>query len=101
MALTHYSARAESDLFEIATFTVETWGVRQADQYIRGLEELCGQLAAFPKMGRACDAISRGLRRMEYESHVVLFFPQEQGILIARVFHKSRNIRDEEFDEFG
>ena len=38
---------------------------------------------------------------MEHESHIIFFFPAEDGILVSRIFHKSRDISDEEFDEFG
>jgi plasmid stabilization system protein ParE len=38
---------------------------------------------------------------MEHESHVVFFYPAADGITVARIFHKSRDISDEEFDEFG
>jgi plasmid stabilization system protein ParE len=38
---------------------------------------------------------------MEHESHIIFFSPVEDGILVSRIFHKSRDISDEEFDEFG
>jgi toxin ParE1/3/4 len=95
------SARAKTDLLEIAHYTQRKWGETQAKTYIGGLEEFCGLLAGFPGIGRACETIAPQLRRMEHESHVVFFFPAEDGILVSRFFHKSRDISDEEFDEFG
>jgi toxin ParE1/3/4 len=96
-----YTPLAEDDLYEIASFTKKKWSVAQADRYIAGLEEFCALIADFPGIGRECREISPGLRRMEHESHVVFFYPAEDGITVARIFHKSRNISDEEFDEFG
>jgi len=101
MGAVGYSPKAEDDLYEIAVFTIKKWSVVQAEQYIAGLEEFCGLISDFPGIGRECNEISLGLRRMEHKSHVVFFFPTEDGILVSRVFHKSRDISDEEFDEFG
>jgi toxin ParE1/3/4 len=101
MGLVRYSRRAEDDFYEIAIYTVEQWGTAQADRYMAELEAFCELLADFPGIGRECDEIAPQLRRMEHESHVVFFFSKDDGILVSRVFHKKRNISDEEFDEFG
>lgn len=101
MGVVRYSPRAEDDLDDIAIFTVEHWGVEQADRYVAGLEEFCELIADFPGIGRECDKIAPRLRRMEHQSHVLFFFPAEDGILVSRIFHKSRDISDEEFDEFA
>jgi plasmid stabilization system protein ParE len=45
--------------------------------------------------------ISPLLRRMEHEAHIVFFVLTEDGILVSRVFHRSRDISDEDFEEFG
>jgi len=101
VALYRLSARAKSDLLEIAHSTQREWGEAQAKTYVGGLEKFCELLAGFPGIGRACDEIASQLKRMEHESHVIFFFPAEDGILVSRIFHKSRDISDEEFDEFG
>jgi len=95
------SARAKSDLLEIARYTQHEWGETQAKTYVRGLEEFCVLIAGFPGIGRECDEIASRLRRMEHVSHVVFFFPAADGITIARILHKSRDISDEEFEEFN
>jgi toxin ParE1/3/4 len=92
---------AEDDLYEIAVFTIKQWSAQQADSYLAGLEEFCELISGFPGIGRECDEISPGLRRMEHKSHVVFFFPAADGITISRILHKSRDISDEEFEEFS
>ncbi len=101
MSRVRYTPLAEDDLYDIATFTKKKWSVAQADRYIAGLEEFCEFVAGFPRIGRECREISPGLRRMEHESHVVFFYPTADGITVVRIFHKSRDISDDEFDEFG
>jgi toxin ParE1/3/4 len=101
VGVVRYSPRAEDDLYEIAIFTIERWSVEQADRYVAGLEEFCELISDFPGIGRACDEIAPRLKRMEHESHIIFFFPAEDGILVSRLFHKSWDISDEEFDEFA
>ena len=73
MAVLRFSRRAELDLMEIARYTLERWGEDQAVRYIDALEVCCWQLARNPGLGRACDDIRPGLRRMESGQHVVFY----------------------------
>ena len=45
-------------------------------------------LAANPMLGRACDYICPGLRRMEHGRHVVFYREAAAGILISRILHQ-------------
>jgi len=83
-----FSRRAEDDLFDIGVHTLRNWGEKQADRYLTELEECCGRLANEPALGRACDHICRGLRRMECGSHVVFYRLEKKGILISRILHQ-------------
>jgi toxin ParE1/3/4 len=58
---------------QIATYTLETWGEDQAVPYIDDVEESCRRLAENAHLGRACDYIKPGLRRMENGRHVVFY----------------------------
>lgn len=89
MLRVQYSVAAEADLFAIAEYTLERWGEGQADRYLAGLEKTCERLGGAPELGRACDWLSPGLRRMEEGSHVIFFVAQVRGILVVRVLHKS------------
>jgi toxin ParE1/3/4 len=70
VARSRFSRLAEADLLEIATYTLNTWGEDQAAEYIDGMEEICQRLAENTHMGRACDHIRPGLRRIESGLHV-------------------------------
>jgi toxin ParE1/3/4 len=41
-----------------------------------------------PELGRACDDIRPGLRRMESRKHVVFYRREPRGILVVRVLHQ-------------
>lgn len=82
------SRLARLDLIEIADYTVDTWGLEQADRYVDGLGGCFERLARTPGIGRPCDRIRRGYRRMEYEMHVVIYRVDKDGIFVSRILHQ-------------
>jgi len=83
--LTH---RAEADLLAIAAYTLREWGREQTILYLSGLESCCRRLADNPAIGRACEDIRPGLRRMEHGRHVVFYRRDANGILVSRILHR-------------
>jgi len=102
MAAYRLSRLAETDLMDIATYTLNKWGVNPTIRYIDALETCCQRLVDEPYLGRACDQIRPGLRRMEHGRHVVLYRIEVEGILICRILHQRmlperQNVDDEPF----
>ena len=83
-----FSRLARLDLIEIADYTGETWGLEQAERYMDSLDDCFKQLAQSPGIGRACDRIRIGYRRMEHKSHVVIYRVEKDGIFISRILHQ-------------
>ena len=88
MARLRFSNRAEADLLSIGDYTIQTWGESQAARYLDDLEAWCRMLAGNPALGRSCDHIRPGLRRMEIGRHVVLYREDPAGIVISRILHQ-------------
>jgi toxin ParE1/3/4 len=88
VAKVRYSRRAEADLLDIAAYTLRTWGEDQTIRYITDLETCCKMLADQPKLGRPCDAIRPGLRRMECGRHIPFYRQEARGILVSRILHQ-------------
>lgn len=88
MPVLRLSKLARLDLIEIADYTVDNWGLQQAVRYLDGLEGCFKQLAQSPGLGRPCDEIRPGYRRMEHEMHVAFYRVDQDGLLISRVLHK-------------
>jgi len=88
VAAFRFSRRAEADLLSIGTYTLRTWGQDQTIRYIEDLETCCRMLADSPILGRPCDDVRPGLRRMECGRHVVFYREDAGGILISRVLHE-------------
>ena len=99
MAGCRCSRMAEKDLLGIATYTLNTWGQDQTVSYIDGLESCCRQLANKPQLGRVCDQVRPGLRRLEYGSHVVFYRLEANGIVISRILHQRMLPERQDLDE--
>jgi toxin ParE1/3/4 len=104
VATLRFSRRAEADLLSIGGYTLHTWGEAHAYRYIGELEACCQMLADNPAIGRSCDDVRSGLRRMEHGKHVVFYRLQEHtGILVVRILDQcmlaERQAIDDDEDE--
>jgi toxin ParE1/3/4 len=88
VAAFRFSRRAETDLLSIADYTLRTWGSAQAAHYIVELEVCCQMLADNPALGRLCDDVRPGLRRLEHGKHVLFYRQERGGVLISRILHQ-------------
>jgi toxin ParE1/3/4 len=66
--------------------------LEQAQDYLTGLHSHFQALAEHPMYGRSASHLAPGLRRTEYQSHVVFYQPQSYGVLIVRVLHERMDI---------
>jgi toxin ParE1/3/4 len=103
MARLRFTRRAEADLLGVAVYTLRTWGEAQASRYIRELEACCRRLAGNPSLGRSCDHVRHGVRRLEQGRHVVFYRAEVGGILVVRILHQrmlpEKHDMDEEDDQ--
>jgi toxin ParE1/3/4 len=82
------SRPARLDLIEIADYTMDMWGVSQAERYLDGLDDCFKRLVKTPLMGHRCDQIRKGYRRTEPGKHVVIYRASAEGIFISRILHQ-------------
>jgi toxin ParE1/3/4 len=103
VAAVQFSRRAEADLYGIGLYTLRTWGETQTERYLTKLEECCRALGGNPELGRPCDNVRPGLRRIEHGKHVVLYREGASGVLISRILHQrmlpERQAIDDEDDD--
>jgi toxin ParE1/3/4 len=97
------SRRAERDLLSIGEYSLRTSGAAQAARYIDELEDCCLTLADNPGLGRRCDDVRPGLRRLEHGKHVVFYRQEPGGILVSRILHQrmlpDRHLTGDQQDE--
>jgi toxin ParE1/3/4 len=86
------SPAAQVDLEQIWDFTHDRWGVDQAEEYLRELQRAIERAAANPLIGRACDEIRPGYRKLAAGSHVLFYRLTAEGIDVARVVHQRMDV---------
>lgn len=87
------SSKAAADLEAIYEYTATNFGLNKARAYLTGLHEQLESLAGHPAQGRGAGELAPGLRRLEYQAHVVFYQPTTAGIRIVRVLHQSMDVR--------
>lgn len=87
MAEFRLAPAAERDLEEIWAYTVENWGLDQANRYTDTLNALFTELARSPNSAPACDHIRPGYRRRRVEQHMIYFRVNSYGVAIIRILH--------------
>jgi toxin ParE1/3/4 len=68
-------------------YTLEEWGLEQANRYTDDLTEAFAKLAASPKMATRVDHVRKGYRRSRVGRHVIYFRLTGYGIAVIRVLH--------------
>ena len=89
MADFRLSLQADADLAGIADYTIEIFGIEQARRYRDGLQAAFQNLADNPLLGQSAGHLALQLRRLEHQSHVIFYMPQDYGVLIVRILHAS------------
>jgi toxin ParE1/3/4 len=99
MATLRFSRIAKADLLRIGAYSLQTWGEAQTERYLDTLERCATALARRPSLGRPCDSIRPGLYRFEKEQHVFFYRRNVDGILIARILHRSMLPEPQTFED--
>ena len=80
--------RAQADLDEIWDYTVERWGIEQAETYTRQLAKHIQAIADNPALGHECDEVQAGYRQYPSGSHVLFYRLTDGGIEVVRILHE-------------
>ena len=84
--------RAQRDVEEILDYNARTWGVDQAEIYIRQIQQTLDLLANDPQLGRACDEIRAGYRKFPAGGHIVFYRAIADGVEVVRILHASMDV---------
>ncbi len=90
----NYSPRklAETDLEDIWLYTIEEWGIEQADEYIRMLLSRFSWISKNPLLGKKRDDIKLGYYCFPEGKHLIFYTITPNGIDIIGVPHQSMDI---------
>lgn len=81
------SPAAQGDLELIWDYTNEGWGPTQAESYIREIQGAIQRVALNPLIGRACDEVRPGYRKVAVGSHVLFYRITDDIIIVIRILH--------------
>jgi toxin ParE1/3/4 len=82
--------KAETDLRQIAAFTEQRWGRHQRNAYVRQLDAAFNRIADNPLLGKRCDDIRPGYRRVAQGSHLIFYRRSPDGFTeVVRILHRS------------
>ncbi len=82
---------ARDDVRDIRIYSKTIFGPTVASAYISGLREALAMLADLTSAGAAESDLGEDIRGFAYRSHRVYYRPIDQGVLIIRILHHSRN----------
>jgi toxin ParE1/3/4 len=87
------SPAAQIDLEQIWDYTYHRWDIEQADEYLRELQRAIELAAVNPRVGRACDEIRPGYRKLAAGSHTLYYRVTPDGVIdVVRVLHQRMDV---------
>ena len=87
-----FTRQALDDLREIARYTKETWGRKQARLYREELELGIRKLALATGVGRVRADVAPAVRSFPIARHVAFYREGEDGIAVLRLLHPSMDV---------
>jgi len=87
------SVKADKDQDDIAEYTLEKWGEKQALEYIVGLVACLEKIAKTPDIGRDASEFSLNLKRFNYKAHSIFYKTTDTGILIVRILGQKQDFQ--------
>ena len=83
---------AEQDLKAIARHTERRWGIRQRSIYLKELDQALRSLTRNPFIGRACDEVREGYRKLSHGSHVIYYKVAPDHVRVVRILHAMMDV---------
>lgn len=86
-----FSKPAITDVEDIYDYSVNEFGVKQADFYLQNIDNSILKLRENPLIGRKRDEIKKGLYSFSIKKHIIYYRLFKNHIRIVRLLHTSRD----------
>lgn len=87
------SPAARSDLEDIWNYTLQRWDAIAAEDYLRQIQRVIERAAANPEIGRPCDEIRPGYRKLAAGSHVLFYRLTANDLIdVVRILHQRMDV---------
>lgn len=87
--------QTEQDLEQIWHYTVNQWGIEQANSYIDDFAQAFTLLAETPLICRERAELSPPVRIYRKNHHLNVYTLQNNIVLIIRILHKNMDVEDQ------
>lgn len=87
-----YRPAAEADLEDIADYTIERWGTKQARSYLSGLRADIECLAQFAMRFPEHESSGLDLRKMTSGHHLIFYLINDDIVEIIRILHERMDV---------
>lgn len=85
--------RAERDIRDLYLYSAKHFGLKQAEQYLLGLQRRVDMLKRDPLIGTPVEGAKSRLRRLVYKQHVIYYRVSEAEVRILRILDARRDAR--------
>lgn len=82
------SSRAAIDIAEIYEYGIFTFGLKQAQKYLKGLETYLESLLIRPELRREASYLSKNIYFSRYKSHLIFFSLSETKTFVIRILEQ-------------
>lgn len=79
--------QADRDIVDIYLWGCREWGQPQAERYHEGLSAVFDLIADNPRMARERFEVDPPVRPHPYQSHLIAYLLDDNGVLIVRILH--------------
>jgi toxin ParE1/3/4 len=87
MADYELSVAAAADLEDVFVYTIQTFGIAQAERYRSTLETALQRVANDPRLGRPVEGRTQVFRQYNCESHGIFYVIEGDAIFVVRILH--------------
>ncbi|MEL5849212.1 MAG: type II toxin-antitoxin system RelE/ParE family toxin [Candidatus Igneacidithiobacillus chanchocoensis] len=92
MAEFRLTPAALQDLEDIWRYSMQQWGIAQAERYVDALHARLSDLASAPFSAPSCDSIRPGYRQLRAEHHVAYYMIQSETVVVIRILHERMDV---------
>jgi toxin ParE1/3/4 len=78
---------AQSDLKKIYRYTLENWGIQQAQNYLEHIKQSFKTLLENPNLGRERSELGQNVRAINCQKHIIFYRSLKTELQIIRVLH--------------
>ena len=78
------SKKADDDLAGIFEYGIVNFGIERATEYLLGINDKFNLISNNKELGRTADEISKDLKRVSQNRHVIFFKEMKGSVMIVR-----------------